>query len=79
MMTTMRATMLVMPSDESDLPLFDDVKKGESYLLRETPYFVYLYFVVFSVVGHLYLVFMSVWTCTCLCWLCFVFHFYFMT
>ena len=45
-------------------PFFDDVKKGESYLLRETPYFVYLYFVVFSVVGHLYLVFMFVWTCT---------------
>ena len=33
-------------------PFFDDVKKGESYLLRETPYFVYLYFVVFSV-GYL--------------------------
>ena len=52
-------------------PLFDDVKKGESYLLRETPYFVYLYFVVFSVVRHLYLVFMFV--CG------HVFHFYFMT
>ena len=60
----MRATMLVMPSDESDLPLFDDVKKGESYLLRETPYL--------CLCGHvLVYVGYALWTC--------VFHFYFMT
>ena len=38
---------------QSDLPLFDDVKKGESYLMRETPYFVYLYFVLLDIL----------WTC----------------
>ena len=77
----MRTTMLVVPSDESDLPLFDDVKKGESYLLRETPYFVYLYFLLLDILilylylclcGHvLVYVGYALWTC--------VFHFYFMT
>ena len=46
----------------SDLPLFDDVKKGESYLLRETLFDVLdifcvldLYF-VFCVFGHVFCV-----------------------
>ena len=61
----------------SDFPLFDDVKKGERYLLRETLFDVLdifcvldLYFVLCTciiVFGHVF-----VWTCTCLCYLCFV-------
>jgi len=69
MMTTMRATMLVMPSDESDLPLFDDVKKGESYLLRDTFDVLFdvldLYFVTGHVFGVDFYLFML---STCLCY-----------
>jgi len=57
---------------QSDLPLFDDVKKGESYLMRET-YFVYLtYILCFVLCIILCLDMYLVWTCTCLCYLCFV-------
>mgnify|MGYP000932348981 CR=1 FL=1 len=48
MRKTMRTTMLLVPSDESDLPLFDDVKKGESYLLRDI-------FCVLLLFGHVFL------------------------
>ena len=30
----------------SDLPLFDDVKKGESYLMRENPYSIFCVFIL---------------------------------
>ena len=76
----MRMTAMMV---QSDLPLFDDVKKRESYLMRETPYFVLLIFCTISV-GHLLF-----WTCIYFCvdmylfmlvMFCeHVFHLYFMT
>ena len=51
----MRTTMLPVPSDESDLPLFDDVKKGESYLWRDI-------FCVFYFCLDMYFCYV-LWTC----------------